>query len=132
MNSRRTPKRASKMKLRIRNRLQLRTHIIVGSIIVVLTTVFSAMFFLGDTENAKASASGDYRTRQSGNWNGASTWEKFNGWYWATTSQSPDEDDKSISILSGHTVTLTSGETVDELTIESGGTLSANNGDLKI
>jgi len=132
MTSRRTRKSQSKMKLRIRNRLQLRTHIIVGSIIIVLTTVFSAMFFLGDTENARASSSGDYRTRQSGNWNGSSTWEKFNGWYWANTSQSPDEDNNAISILSGHTVTLTSGESVDELTIEAGGTLIANNGDLKI
>lgn len=132
MKSNRKFKRPSKMKLRIRNRLQLRAHVIIGSIIVVLTGVFSVIFLFGDSENAHAAVSGDYRTRQSGNWNGSSTWEKFNGYYWANTSSSPDEDDKSITIQNGHTITITSGITVDELTIESGATLIANNGDFKI
>ncbi len=120
------------MKLRIRNRLQLRTHVIVGSIIVLLTGAFSFLFFFGDAENAKASSSGDYRTRQSGNWTSSNTWEKYNGWYWSTTSSSPDDGDKSINIQSGHTITITSNLTVDELTIDAGGTLKVDDKDLKV
>jgi hypothetical protein len=132
MRSARKSKRTSKMKLRIRNRLQLRTHVIVGSIIMLLTGAFVSVFFFGDSENARASSSGDYRTRQSGNWEGSSTWEKYNGYYWSTTSSAPDDDDKVITIRNGHTITIDENTDADELVIEAGGTLKVDDKSLKI
>jgi hypothetical protein len=114
------------MQQRLRGRLRYRTHIIVGSIVVALSGIFLLFFFFDNSENAFAASSGDYRSKQSGNWNSSSTWEKFNGWYWSNASSAPDDGDKSITIQAGHTVTVNSSLDVDELTIDSGATLIVN------
>jgi len=65
----------------------------------------------------------DYRTKQSGSWNMASTWERFDGDDWVDATASPTYEDLSITIRNGHTVTVNTNISVDEITIDSGGTV---------
>jgi len=50
--------------------------------------------------------SGDYRSSGSGNWNAALTWQTYDGALWNTAAVPPDSNAGTITILSGHTVTL--------------------------
>ena len=70
-----------------------------------------------------------YRTVASGSWTTLSTWESSSngGLSWAAATASPTSASGTIQILNGHTVTATT-VTVDQLTIESGGTLSIATG----
>lgn len=71
-----------------------------------------------------------FRTKQSGAWNTASTWEytRDGGISWENATYAPTHADGSISIRSGHEVEVTTALTIDETTVQVGGilTLSAN------
>jgi hypothetical protein len=79
-------------------------------------------------------AAGDYQTFSSGNWNSTSTWSRWNGAAWINPAPSvPVAADGIITILSGHTVTVTASVTLaasspDQFTINSGGILIVNTG----
>ncbi|MBP6333983.1 MAG: T9SS type A sorting domain-containing protein [Bacteroidia bacterium] len=120
------------MKQRLRQKMQYRTHIVVGSIVLVLSGLFSTFFMLSDSEEALAAASGDFRSKQSGNWNTKTNWEKYNGSAWVTASAAPKESDGTVNILSGHTITVSSSVTINQLYVDSGATLINNNGNFKI
>ena len=66
---------------------------------------------------------GDYRTANSGNWASPGTWEIYNGLFWSGAILSPSSASGAINIRNGHTVTVSANTTVDQLTIEPGGTL---------
>lgn len=71
-----------------------------------------------------------FRTKQSGAWNSATTWEytRDGGISWENATYAPTHADGSISIRSGHEVEVTAVLTIDETTVQVGGilTLSAN------
>ena len=75
-------------------------------------------------DSAKAAAA-------SGNWNSLATWEQSNDggatWIAATTTPTSANSD-SIVVRSGHTVTSTADLTIDQATIDSGGTVLTNSG----
>ena len=79
-------------------------------------------------------ATGDYRTFASGNWNSTSTWSRWNGASWINPAPSvPVAADGVITILTGHTITVTVSVTLaasspDQFTINSGGILIVNSG----
>lgn len=85
---------------------------------------------------------GDYRSKASGNWSSASTWQTYNGMAWVNATSYPGQNSNvgSVTIGSGNTVTLNvniTAYTVDKLIIgdQSGGndTLSLpNNGDFDV
>ncbi len=52
---------------------------------------------------------GDYRSSGSGNWNAAGTWETYNGSAWNAAGTPPAGTSGTITIQSGHTVTITTG-----------------------
>ncbi len=65
-----------------------------------------------------------FRTVTTGNWNSTSTWESSadnSTWHAATTT--PDYNSNTITILTGHTVTITANVSTDETTINAGGAL---------
>ncbi len=65
---------------------------------------------------------GDFRTHQTGDWNNVNTWERWDGGTWVTPAPStPTSADGVITILNGHTVTVTAIVTVDQVTVNSGG-----------
>jgi hypothetical protein len=70
-----------------------------------------------------------FRSATSGNWNANSTWEmSTDGITWVPATQTPTSASDTIEIRSGHTVTVTADVDADQLTVDSGGTLSVNNG----
>jgi hypothetical protein len=75
-----------------------------------------------------------YRSRQSGQWNDFSTWERFNGTIWenATIGQVPTSADGAITIRNNHIVTVTTNVSIDQTTIETGGTVDINGSILTI
>jgi len=69
--------------------------------------------------------SGAYRSKQSGNWNTVSTWERFNGVSWVNAAVTPTSANAGlITIRTGHTVTVTANVTIDQTVIEPGATVS--------
>ncbi len=69
-----------------------------------------------------------FRTRQSGPWNDPNTWEEDAGGGFAVTSNTPDFNSGTITIRSPHVVTVTADVTIDESTVNSGGSIVINSG----
>ncbi|MDZ7261520.1 MAG: T9SS type A sorting domain-containing protein, partial [candidate division KSB1 bacterium] len=70
---------------------------------------------------------GNYRSYQSGNWNDVNTWERYNGTAWVYPAPTiPSLEASVISIQKGHTVTVTTPDSVDQLVIATGGELVIN------
>ncbi|MBE2230862.1 MAG: T9SS type A sorting domain-containing protein [Chitinophagaceae bacterium] len=70
---------------------------------------------------------GDFRSVATGNWNNTATWERYDGAIWVTPAPStPSSLDGAITIQNGHTVTVTASVTIDQVTVDAGGTLTNN------
>jgi hypothetical protein len=70
---------------------------------------------------------GEIRSYQSGNWNDVNSWEQFDGSNWIhPASGNPSLTDKPVTILEGHTITVTAKDSVKHLTVAEGGTLIIN------
>lgn len=96
------------------------------------TTTVGTQYLSNAGSNYKATFTvvRDYRSRAIGNWNSASTWEIRNGSGWFNSvSTTPGSTDGNVSILNGHTVTLSAAATLGNvaLTIETGGILRSDN-----
>lgn len=106
-------------------RLSQRQRILIGAAIstffVVLIIVFYQTFH---STVVKAAVTGDYRSRVSGSWSTASNWEILSGATWSTAATAPSSTSGAINIQSGHTMTVGTSVTVDQLTIDAGGTLT--------
>ncbi len=90
------------------------------------TTLYSSMFWTVTSNAATLDQhhAGEFRSHQSGNWNDVNSWERFNGSIWVTSTHSPADTDGTITILSGHTITITDSASVDQCTISQGGALT--------
>jgi hypothetical protein len=66
-----------------------------------------------------------YRTKASGNWNSAATWQFFSGESdsWEDATLTPDYHNDTITVLTGHSVNITSDVSLDEITVENGASL---------
>ena len=70
---------------------------------------------------------GEMKSYQTGNWNDANTWAQYDGTYWVhPASNSPSLSDRPVTILDGHTITVTATDSVDHLTVAAGGSLVVN------
>lgn len=70
---------------------------------------------------------GEIRSYQSGNWNDVNTWEQYDGANWIhPASGNPSLTDKPVSILEGHTITVTANDSVKHLMVAEGGTFVIN------
>jgi len=97
------------------------------------TTTYFARWENGSCYSNCASASltvyANYRSKASGNWDQASTWEKYSAGSWIAATSRPVSTDGTIRIRDGHTVTVAASGSyinVDEFTIETGGKLIVN------
>ena len=76
----------------------------------------------------------EYQSRASGNWNAVSTWnvrlDSGQSYFAATTTdQLPTSSTvQGITILNGHTVTVTASVSVDQVTVNPGGQIKVNSG----
>lgn len=68
----------------------------------------------------------NYRSKTSGNWNAASTWEVSDGGSWTDATVAPAEQHGTIAIRADHTVTISSPVTADQITVEPEGVLVVN------
>ncbi len=77
---------------------------------------------------SNAQTTGDYQTVANviGNWNGATTWEIFNGASFVGTATPPSSANGIITIRNGASVTISTSVTADQIIIEVGGTLTQN------
>lgn len=76
---------------------------------------------------AIGSPSFDFRSVTNGSWDSYSTWEYLDGSNWLpSTSYIPTKGSKTITIQSGHQITLPTSKTVDQMTIEAGGQLTVS------
>lgn len=65
-----------------------------------------------------------FRTRSSGNWNDLLSWESsHDSITWIPSQLIPTYQSSSITIRNAHSITNTSPQTVDQLTVKEGGTL---------
>jgi len=87
------------------------------------------VLLLLDAHTTFAQKANDYQSHQSGDWNSASTWERFDGTTWVTPAPSvPTNAVNVITIQSEHTVTVTTSVTIDQTTISAGAGLIINPG----
>ncbi|HSC52073.1 MAG TPA: autotransporter-associated beta strand repeat-containing protein [Phnomibacter sp.] len=84
------------------------------------------------TSGIPVAATGDYRSAKSGNWGTSGStpvatdiWETFDGTSWAATATIPGSAVNTVTIRSGHVVTLNATTAVGNLVIENGGTLKS-------
>ena len=89
--------------------------------------VFIIVLFLNPI-NVIAATSGDYRSVATGNWNVATSWEKYNGSSWAAAATSPTSADGIITIQNSHTITVTVSVTADEVILNAGSVLTIATG----
>ena len=74
----------------------------------------------------------EYRSKQSGDWSLASTWQTFDGCSWVNAAVAPSNTDSTITISTGYTVTVSVITFADQVIIVNGGTLIINGGPLDI
>lgn len=68
-----------------------------------------------------------FRTLATGNWNATSTWESSRyGVVWEQATSIPRKNDRSITILYGHTVTVTNDAEIRRTTVDTGGQITIN------
>ncbi len=84
------------------------------------------------TISAWGQSTGDYRTvspaPNPGNWGDIVNWERFDGASWVAAGSSPVSTDGVITIRTGATIVLNLAVTADQVVVESGATLSVNQG----
>ncbi|MEO7080739.1 MAG: LamG-like jellyroll fold domain-containing protein, partial [Flavobacteriales bacterium] len=73
----------------------------------------------------------EYRSAASGNWNSLSTWQQDDGSGWIAATVIPTNASGAISIRATHTVTVTNTYSLDDVTIDAGGTLTNSTGGLQ-
>jgi len=79
----------------------------------------AAMAVTGTAQNLS-----DFRSKTSGNWNTAGTWETFDGSDWVSAVTAPNSAAGVITIRNGHTVTVNSSVTADQIELEGDGFLT--------
>lgn len=118
-----------KLNLLQRQSVKTRQTIVIASASFAFLFVFALIVYFNFSNRHEAyAATGDYRTKATGNWNSISIWERYNGSNWVAASASPSNTDNAIAIRNGHTVTVTANATVDQVDINSGGQLILNSG----
>ena len=80
----------------------MKTNFTFLAVLTFVVICFTAMPAIGQV-------TGDYQSSGSGNWNAATTWQTFNGSSWNTAGAPPDSNARTITIQTGHTVTVTAG-----------------------
>ncbi|MFZ5553080.1 MAG: hypothetical protein ACOZCO_08190 [Bacteroidota bacterium] len=77
-------------------------------------------------------AVGDYRSAASGTWATAGNWQTWNGTAWVAPGAAPNSTNGVITIQSGHTMQIAANLTIDQVVINSGGTVNWTGGTLTI
>ena len=82
----------------------------------------------GNTFTTGAWLASDYRSLATGPWDGASTWQRYNGIAWVVATRAPSSVDGVVTVRSGHVVTVTGDIALDEVAIAAGGQVTVPGG----
>jgi hypothetical protein len=88
--------------------------------------LYSSLFLTLTNSPARlnVSAANDYRSHQSGGWDDADTWERFDGSSWISPASSvPSSSSGLVTIRGNHILTVASSDTVTQLTLGKQATL---------
>jgi|GEM_PF-4797635 len=88
-----------------------------------MRSVILSCLFLIACQHCLAQNAGDYRSKQTGNWNDLSSWQRFDGSAFVNATEIPSSSSGVITIKAGHTITVTTAINVDQTVVEQGGTL---------
>jgi hypothetical protein len=69
---------------------------------------------------SQAATTGDFRSHQTGNWSATVTWEYYNGSAWVTPAPSAPTGAGTITIQSGHAVTVDGAVSISGTLVNSG------------
>lgn len=75
---------------------------------------------------SKAQMLDDYRTTGNVTFDNAQNWQRYTGSAWVVTATAPNSDNQRITIRNGHTATITTSVTLDQVVIENGGIFRLN------
>lgn len=111
-------------------RLSVRQRqLLIGSAVSALLIVLIVMVYQTTrTTDAKANVVGDYRSKGNGNWSSSGTWQTYNGTTWVNAGSAPSSSNNVITIQNGHTVSVSSDVTADQVIVASGGRLNIGSG----
>lgn len=90
--------------------------------IICFQTVAIILFATVSQNISFSQTNGDYRSQGSGPWSTPGSWQKYNGG-WSTATVAPSSSDGVITILNAHTITVDASITVDQVVINTGGSL---------
>jgi len=79
-----------------------------------------------------AQTSGDFRTKQAGDWSNINTWQRYNGSAWVNAAYTPTYSDNVITIQTSHTVTVTATVRIDQTIVNGTVIINADPVDLDI
>jgi hypothetical protein len=65
-----------------------------------------------------------FRSANTGNWTAAASWEMFNGSSWVTATRAPNNNDGTVTIRNGNTITINSDMSIDNVVIDAGSALT--------
>ena len=85
-----------------------------------ITNFTDMSYAVGETIPATV---GDYRSVNSGDWSNPSSWQQYNGISWIAAVTAPSSSSNVITIRDGHTITVNSTVTADQVIVDAGGTL---------
>ncbi len=80
------------------------------------------------TGAAFGAVTNDHRTKSSGEWSSTSIWQRYNGTTWIDAENPPSTSDATVTILTGHSVSVQFDATIDQLVINEGGTVTIESG----
>ncbi len=88
---------------------------------------------IASATTATTSSTDYFRSKATGNWNTAGTWESSpNNTSWVTSILVPGVSSSAITILNGHTITLDSDVSIPGLSINNGATFTASDGSPRV
>ncbi|MBL0340796.1 MAG: hypothetical protein IPP71_07680 [Bacteroidetes bacterium] len=94
--------------------------------LIVLISVISLPFL------SLAQSVGDYRSSSTGAWSTIGTWQIYNGTAWVAAVSAPSSSDGVISIQNATVVTVNSVVNVDQVIVNSGGSLIISSGTFQL
>jgi len=97
------------------------------SILKILFKILLYTLILLFNITVRGQSAGDYRSKSTGNWGDATTWETYNGSAWVDASSAPNSTNGAITIQ-GHAITITADVTIDQVILNSGSVLTINTG----
>jgi len=94
----------------------------ISCIFLIVAMVTICLTLQGQTLN-------DYRSKQSGQWNQVTTWERYDGAAWVAAAATPANTTANvITIRNGHTITVTANVSIDQTILEAGGIVNVSGG----